>query len=161
MKTTQERSFDTTWYFSKTRAVAEAALEAETAAILARFALGYIYVVAFGSGVVKVGKAITPKGRLAAHARLAATHGDSVQSVWVSRRLCGYGEAERALITLCGRSGRLVAGREYFAIDTVQARTLGSIVEHIHFAADSLPPDLLALLEGDAHQRAYGEDVAS
>lgn len=149
MKTT----FDTTWYVPDTRAVAEAQLAAENAEFLARFALGYIYVVEFASGIVKVGRAKAPDDRAAYHALLARVHGGEIRSTWVSRRLVAYGDAERDLIRLCARRGDLVAGREYFRMDPREARILASIVEQNRVQVDALPAELVALLDG--------EDVAS
>lgn len=128
----------------------EASLRAEADAFIAKYALGHIYVVEFTSGVVKVGKAANPKARLATHTQLAEVHGGGVKSSWISRRLVAYADAERDLIMLCSRRGRLVAGREYFAIDAAEARTYASIIDHTRLRADEAPAELIELLDGEA-----------
>lgn len=149
----------TTQYIRQEKAIAAADAQiaaedaeraAEHAAFLVRFALGFIYVVEFASGIVKVGKAKDPKGRVAAHTQLAEVHGGGVRSAWVSRRLVSYGEAERALIDLCARNGELVAGREYFRIDPSHARIYASIVAEARWPhVEDLPVDMLAMLDGE------------
>jgi hypothetical protein len=139
----------TTWYIPETRAEAEAELAAEHARFLAQYALGHIYVIEFASGVVKVGRTATPKGRVAVHALLAAAHGGSIQSVWVSHRIVGSASAERELIDFCGRNGQLAAGREYFRINPVAARLRASLIAHNQFPASALSADERSLLEGE------------
>lgn len=158
MKTT----IDTTWYFPETAAQAEAEAAAEVARIAAKLAAGHLYVVEFTSGVVKVGKAENPAARLAAHARLAEIHGGAVKATWTSRRLIAYATAEQELIELCARQGRLVSGREYFAIDGDLARCLASIVDENRFLSDDEWSALQAeaLRHGDlaAHDRLPDEE---
>lgn len=122
-------------------AAEDAELAAEEKRLRARMALGHIYVVEFGSGIVKVGRGTDPQGRVAAHARLAEVHGGTVRSVWISRELVRYHSAERDLLRLCARHGAPVVGREYFAIDFGTVRTLASIVEVNSFPGASLSAD--------------------
>jgi len=144
------RRIDTRWYFEETRKIAEAELAAETARLLALYRIGHIYVIEFTSGVVKVGKALDPKSRSAAHAQFAQIHGGAIRNTWVSRRLVGYGEAERELIQICSRQGDPVSGREYFGFGFRLARSFGTLVEANRFAAADLPSDMQALLTGGA-----------
>jgi hypothetical protein len=133
------------------------AMAAEIEQINARLAPGHLYVVEFASGIVKVGKADNPKARVAAHAQLAEIHGGAVKSSWISRRLVAYTTAEKELIALCMRHGRVVAGREYFAIDGSLARNLASLVDHNRFLSGV---DLSSVTWQD-NVLAYGEDVAA
>jgi hypothetical protein len=130
-------------------AAEDAELAAEAKRLLAPLALGHIYVVEFGSGVVKVGRGTDPKGRVAAHTRLAEVHGGTVRSVWISRELVGYRSAERSLLRLCARHGAPVVGREYFAIDFRTVRNLASIVEVNSLPGAGLPADDRAFLLGE------------
>lgn len=75
---------------------------------------GYVYVIEFVSGVVKVGKTIRPEARLRSHAGYAEAHGGGVLQSWVSEQIRLCGEAEQELIGYCKRRGELAFGREYF-----------------------------------------------
>ena len=106
MKTT----FDTTWYVEQERRIAIAtALDAGT-----RADRGYVYVVEFTSGVVKVGKAANAKARIATHAAYARIHGGDVRRSWVSVKHRGYDDTERSLIAMCRQLGVQAFGKEYF-----------------------------------------------
>ncbi len=75
---------------------------------------GYLYVVEFSSGVVKVGKTTHPKSRLASHAKHAEIHGAEIRRSWTSQRHHGCSASERELIKFCSARGRRTAGREYY-----------------------------------------------
>lgn len=77
----------------------------------------YIYVIAFDSGTLKVGRSADAVGRLRTHSREANRHGVGVTSQWHSAP-CSAREAvlyERQLIAFCASQGTLRAGTEYFA----------------------------------------------
>ena len=76
--------------------------------------VGHLYVVEFTSGVIKVGKAVGPKSRIASHSKFAAIHGDGIVRSWSSERHHGYSDSERDLITFCKKRGSRVFGHEYF-----------------------------------------------
>ncbi|WP_405149376.1 hypothetical protein OG589_14325 [Sphaerisporangium sp. NBC_01403] len=97
---------------------------------------GQIYVIAFDSGTLKVGRAADAQARLAMHRREAARHGIGVTSQWCSAP-CSQHEAvlyERQLLAFCASRGTLRAGAEYFVgleFDEVQglAETLAGAPE--------------------------------
>ena len=70
---------------------------------------GYLYVAEFDGGVVKVGKAVSAKNRLAAHAKTGL-----VRASWTSSHHIDCGKTERQLIAFCNEHGTLYGGREYF-----------------------------------------------
>jgi hypothetical protein len=74
---------------------------------------GYIYVVLFETGVVKVGQTIDPASRIATHRRDAWTFNVAITDAWISGPHQGHLANETALIaftlTLSGR-----VRREYF-----------------------------------------------
>lgn len=76
----------------------------------------YIYVIAFDSGTLKVGRAADAVARLSTHRREAARHRVGVTAEWHSAPR-GEFEAvqyERLLIDFCASRGTLRAGQEYF-----------------------------------------------
>lgn len=76
-------------------------------------AFGYVYVVAFDSDLVKVGRSRNPKRRLSEHEKGAAVHGASITNSWVSPPHVNYGDNEALLIDFC--AARTTAlGVEYF-----------------------------------------------
>lgn len=81
---------------------------------------GFIYVVAFSNGTVKVGASARPRSRLAAHRADAAKFRLSVTDSWVSERLCDYQDREGVLIV---EAHRLVG-----------TPLLGRVSEYIHGA---------------------------
>lgn len=105
-------SFDTSWY-----AAQEGLIQAATVNDRAKRvgpSLGYLYVIEFASGVVKVGKAVNPRRRIATHATHARVHGGEVRHSWVSERHAGFDVTERVLIEGCKQVGELAFGNEYF-----------------------------------------------
>jgi hypothetical protein len=113
VKTTQyvRQGFDTTWYVEQERKIQDSATEARRLRAERRrlFDPGHLYVVAFDSGVVKVGKADNAASRLAAHAKTGL-----MRSSWVSARHPHCSKTERQLIAFCNKHGQLYGGREYF-----------------------------------------------
>lgn len=74
---------------------------------------GFVYVIEFHSGVIKVGKALDADRRVRQHAKVAAAHGDSVARHWISKKLNDYTGAETTLIRYCKKYG-VPAGRAEF-----------------------------------------------
>lgn len=90
---------------------------------------GHVYVVQFGSGVVKVGKTTHPVHRLASHAKYAGIHNGSVRTSWTSERHHGCSETERQLIAFCKKRGIRVFGKEYFrSVDFDVVRDLADVL---------------------------------
>jgi len=100
----------------------------ETRRIEAEIAQGFVYVVEFTSGVIKVGKTADPAQRIANHTHLARVHGGDVRRSWISEEHYFCGRTERELIEYCTRVGELVAGREYFRADFRAVRTRASLL---------------------------------
>jgi hypothetical protein len=87
----------------------------------------YIYVIAFDSGTLKVGRAADGARRLATHRREASRHGVAVVSEWCSPPCGGRATAfyERELIAFCETRGTRRAGTEYFTgLDFSEVRKL-------------------------------------
>jgi hypothetical protein len=75
--------------------------------------LGYLYVIRFSTGVVKVGQTAHPRRRLFEHRRDAAAYKVNVVRFWISEAHPNFLANETMLINLCaGVSAR--AKREYF-----------------------------------------------
>lgn len=86
----------------------------------------HIYVIAFDSGTLKVGRAADGANRLATHRREAARHGIGVTSQWCSTPCSEHAAVlyEKQLIAFCSSQGTLRAGTEYFVgveFDAVQS----------------------------------------
>lgn len=75
---------------------------------------GYLYVIAFSTGTVKVGKTRRPDKRRGEHQREVAAFGGSIVDEWLSPAHDGYADNEGRLIDACAREGRQIK-REYFA----------------------------------------------
>lgn len=88
-----------------------------------------LYVVAFTSDTVKVGRAVNLKQRLAEHRRSAAIHGHAVTRSWASEPHSNFEATEAALIKFCAGRWPAVA-KEYFP-----GADYDAVVRH----AESLP----------------------
>lgn len=78
---------------------------------------GYVYVVLFASGVVKVGRSGNPKRRLSRYTRDGLIHSNPVADSWVSPPHGDSWANEARLIRFCEERGSLAAGGkrgEYF-----------------------------------------------
>lgn len=75
---------------------------------------GYLYVLLFTNGLVKVGRSITEK-RLYAHRAEGQRHGNPVTTEWLSVEIPrGLEFAEEALVAACRLPGVTWLGREWF-----------------------------------------------
>lgn len=129
--TSQERviaSADTgyDWYVEQERKIQDAI--AEECRLRAKFNRefdpGYLYVVAFDSGVVKVGRARNAESRLRAHGKTGL-----VVASWSSPYHLYINKTERKLIAFCDAHGTLYGGREYFRdISFDEARAYAHLV---------------------------------
>ncbi|MCW2901184.1 MAG: putative DNA-binding protein [Streptosporangiaceae bacterium] len=76
---------------------------------------GYIYVIEFSFGVVKVGKTNSPRLRIRAHERDVGRFGGSIARAWLSFAHHGYSSSESELIRATSELGtQLVESAEYF-----------------------------------------------
>lgn len=74
---------------------------------------GYLYVIEFSTGLVKVGMTRNPKARMRSHADEAARFGCVITSLWLSDQHENYRENEAELISALGQPQH---GSEYFQI---------------------------------------------
>ncbi len=76
---------------------------------------GYIYVIEFSSGTIKVGKAKNVSQRIGQHAKDARNHGITIVRSWQSPAHTGRDGNEQQLIAFCWEQfGHPVSGDEYF-----------------------------------------------
>lgn len=75
---------------------------------------GYVYVLLFMNGVVKVGRTTKPTARINSHRYNGDAHGNPLTNYWVSKKLVNMEEAEHQLIAYCQDRGTPVAGKEWF-----------------------------------------------
>ncbi len=76
---------------------------------------GYVYVIQFDSGSIKVGRTTNPAARLKSHAATARTQGVGIAAQWVSQPIESASRIERQLIGFCNGRFPSVNGGEYFA----------------------------------------------
>ncbi|MGV9380022.1 GIY-YIG nuclease family protein [Nonomuraea sp. NPDC003707] len=74
-----------------------------------------LYVIAFDSGVLKVGRSADPVTRLRQHRSDARKHGYMDIAEWFSPPYPKALQHERALLHLCHAEGTLREGREWFS----------------------------------------------
>lgn len=113
---------------------------------------GYVYVLEFSTGIVKVGKTRNPRACIATHVDDARKFGATVDQLWLSEWHENYSDNERALLRALG--GDSVAhGNEYLrisfmdAVDAAKRLSLTVLTEQEQAARDA------AILE-NAHRRA-------
>lgn len=75
---------------------------------------GYVYVIGFNDGLVKVGRTQNPKVRLSTIRGAAGTHRMSIASNWLSPLHKDFKSSEKALIQAIKEAGGETAQREYF-----------------------------------------------
>lgn len=81
---------------------------------MAEHSEGYVYVLLFMNGTVKVGRTTNPTARITSHRHDADAHGNPLTNYWVSKKLVNMEEAEHRLIAYCQDRGTCVAGKEWF-----------------------------------------------
>jgi hypothetical protein len=74
---------------------------------------GFIYVILFSTGAIKVGQTVEPRTRLSKHRRDAEVYGVTIVDYWVSPQHANYVSSETMLIKQCRRVGTPVK-KEYF-----------------------------------------------
>lgn len=75
---------------------------------------GYIYIIEFSNGTVKVGSTTNPPERFATHRQHAEAFNIGVANHWISEEHPQYRKTEKALIALAEAMGGARARREYF-----------------------------------------------
>jgi hypothetical protein len=94
---------------------------------------GFVYIVSFSDGTVKVGKTLSPARRLATHASNARRFGLMVDREWSSIRHEGHSESESLMIQCLAAYYPRRGTSEYFDGDTVAfGRVLHAINNHIY-----------------------------
>lgn len=87
---------------------------------------GYVYVIEFSNGVIKVGRTQNPEGRLSAHRGNARKFGAQVTNSWVSPLHEDWRENEHRLIGIAWALGGEVRGEEYFTGAAFDAMVRGA-----------------------------------
>lgn len=75
---------------------------------------GFVYIVLYQDGMIKIGITINPKRRLYQHAHAAKVHGNPVLDTWVSQRLIGYEDVETLALEWARAHCSSSPSREYF-----------------------------------------------
>lgn len=75
---------------------------------------GFVYIIEFTGGVVKIGMTTNPVGRITSHAHNARSFGLDVKQVWLSPEHCEYQENERILLASTSLVAEPMHGREFF-----------------------------------------------
>ncbi len=86
--------------------------------------MGYVYVIQFSTGGVKVGQSRNPERRIADHRDGARAYGSEVVATWISPEHQNVAENERKLIAFCRQHWSRVRA-EYFP-----AADFGLVAEH-------------------------------
>ncbi len=81
----------------------------------ARQGEGYLYVILFSTGAIKIGQSRVPRRRLGEHRRDAAVFGVNITRYWISRPHVGFLRTEAALIDACLQAKGRQFRREYFS----------------------------------------------
>lgn len=87
---------------------------------------GYIYLIEYQDGSVKVGRTASPGNRVESHWNDARKFGHQVVRVWVSKAHANHIANEKEAIMICNEFGEQKSGKEYFSgeglFDTVLPR---------------------------------------
>jgi hypothetical protein len=75
--------------------------------------VGYLYVLRFSTGTIKVGQTVDLGRRLREHRRDAAAFGVAITDLWISAPLADFLRAELELVRLCASTGQRFK-QEYF-----------------------------------------------
>lgn len=76
---------------------------------------GYLYIVAFDSGLTKVGYTARPQDRITDHISAAAIHGVTPAAAWISKPHANARSNESDLLSRCHNSATARIASEYFA----------------------------------------------
>lgn len=75
---------------------------------------GFVYVIEFSFGTIKVGQTRNARMRMRQHFKDALKFGGGIRNMWVSDSHPEWGENELALIRACAAATDAVGGVEYF-----------------------------------------------
>ena len=115
---------------------------------------GYVYLIAFDNGLVKIGRTRNIERRLIAHAQAAHNFGFAVTGKWVSPRHRGWMGNEDELIRLAHELGGKQTTPEYFR--NVSFEVLAENARQLPFAANGAPSRRPALnAEAILHARIH------
>jgi hypothetical protein len=121
---------------------------------------GCVYVVAFDSGLLKVGQTARPVQRIASHASAAATHGVTLTSTWLSGPHANTTENERALITYCRERAATQHRFEYFGgLDFDEIVAVAEKLEYRRL--DGTDPNVKRRLSRLQEDARWGERIRS
>lgn len=104
---------------------------------------GYVYVIAFGNALVKVGKTRNARSRIGDHRKDGRMFGQVLTDCWVSPAHDGWEENEQALMSLACELGGVPLSPEYF--NGVSFSALTARARELPFptpAAKETPPRL-------------------
>lgn len=93
---------------------------------------GFVYIVLYADGMIKIGITINPKRRLYQHEHAARVHGNPVAQTWLSRPLIGYEDVETLALEWARSHCVSSPSREYFrGIRYAHAvHAIGEIIRH-------------------------------
>lgn len=98
-----------------------------------KYVNGYLYVIE-ASGIIKVGKSIDPKSRVASHRGEGAKYNRAISRFWISPSHANYEENERHLIkALTEQATPADGGREYFVGDEMTFSDAHRIAHELEF----------------------------
>lgn len=118
----------------------------------------YVYVVAFASGLLKVGYTARPHARMTSHIGVARTHGTAAISAWISGPHANATENEKELISYCRDTGMPQGGAEYFS--DVDFGDIVKFAESLTFERlDTTTPKVRRRMRREASDAAWGERI--
>ncbi len=96
---------------------------------------GYLYVLEFSTGSIKVGMTEDPRRRLGQHLGEARAFGVYITNHWISPSCHNFKGNETRLINACGRVSKQRSRKEYFH-DVAYAKAVGFANELTYFSAN-------------------------
>lgn len=123
---------------------------------------GYVYVIEFTAGTVKVGRTNNPRNRITDHHDLAEVHGHGIARYWLSHHHLNYEANEVELIAFGRRNSTGIVRNEYFTgLDYSQVITFAKSLPFeavTDEAVHRLEADIEARLSGmkSAFKKAWG-----
>jgi hypothetical protein len=104
---------------------------------------GYVYVLGFSNGSVKVGRSKNGQQRLGDHKSTARKFGLTVTDEWLSPAHVEWERNEEALKAIAADLGGIVAGREYFS--GIEFAAVRDKAMTLPFTAPEAPPEPAAV----------------
>lgn len=119
---------------------------------------GYVYVLAFSNGTIKVGRTKNARQRLSAHKSDARKFGTAVTDQWFSPLHAEWIENETALMKIATELGGVAQGTEYF--NGADFAAVVEIARALPFTSAN-PETVPAVKEEDAPPRFAGLSVTA